>query len=141
MADLCDGRQTEEDVLALVQRTWPPASDPAVATNLRRMVFNAVFMADPLNALQETPTTEEEPGREVAHSLEVLPPEVAIRVLTVHPDLLQGDPNIVYSIYVFHIAKWQDFDPVGCRRALLAVPDESLRTQLLEEYTRREAGR
>ncbi|MCW1925279.1 hypothetical protein OKA05_22150 [Luteolibacter arcticus] len=135
LADLCDGRQSMEEVLALVQRSWPTAfSDPTVAADLRSMLFDAAFITDPLGTLQEARATGRDFNQEAENQLDRLSPEMTIRVLTAYPEIIQEKEQAAFSLYFHRFKPWQNIDPEGCRHALLAVPDEVLRTQFLESY-------
>lgn len=138
LADLRDGRQSMEDVLARVQRSWPPAADPAVQEDLRRMIFDAAFTGDPLGTLQAARKAGWDCNPSAVSGLDQLSPEMALRVLTTHPDILQDEEHSIFSLYFGQFDSWQETDPETCRQALLAVPDEVLRTQFLERFDQQE---
>lgn len=132
LADLCDGRMSMKDVLARIQRSWPPAADPAVEEDLRTILFAAAFTGDPLGTLQAARMTGWDYNKEAVRALDQLSPEMALRVLSTHPDILQDDETVDFILYSSLFEPWQETDPEACRQALLAVPVELLRTQLLE---------
>ena len=133
-ADLGDGRQSVTELLALVQHAWPSASDPAVAADLRRMLFDTAFIADPLRTLQQARAAGGDYQEEAANRLDQLSPEMAIRVLSAHPEIMRDREEEASSLYFFRFQDWQEIDPEGCRQALLTVPDELLRTQWLARF-------
>jgi hypothetical protein len=138
LADLCDGRQSMEDVLARVQRSWPPAADPAVEEDLRRMIFDAAFTGDPLGTLRAARKAGWDCNQSAVNGLDRLSPEMALRVLTTHPDILEKEELEFFSLYSHRFESWQETDPETCRQALLAMPDEVVRTKLLEEFDQHE---
>jgi hypothetical protein len=138
LADLCDGRKSMKDVLARIQRSWPPAADPAVEEDLRTIIFAAAFTGDPLVTLQAARKAGWDCDQSAVNALDQLSPEMALRVLSTHPDILQDDETVDFILYSSLFEPWQETDPEACRQALLAVPGELLRTQLLECFDEHE---
>lgn len=133
-ADLRDGRQSMEGVLALVKRSWPPASDSTVEKNLRSMLFDVAFTADALDTVKAARAAGWDCDSEVENGVEWLPPEMVIRLLEVHPDILQDKEGAAFQLYFRLFDHWQEVDPEDCRRFIQAVPDELLRTRWLERF-------
>lgn len=136
LADLRDGRQSMQEVLAHVQRTWPPAADPAVAAELREMLFETAFTADPVGTLQAARTAGWDFDKHAVANLNYLSPDMILRVITARPELLQDRESEVSSLFFFRFQDWLATDPDACRQALLGLPDEVevLRTQWLQEF-------
>lgn len=131
-ADLQDGRLSMAEVLAQVQKAWPPASDAEVTRELRGLLFRSAFAADPLGTLQ---AAGEDFNDEAASGLNQLTPEMMVRVVTAHPGLLQGEEGEDYGWLCEHaLDEWRAVDPEGCREALQRIPDEVLRTQWLRQF-------
>jgi hypothetical protein len=97
------------------------------------MLFDTAFIADPLNTLQQARAVGGNYIEEAERRIYRLSPEMAIRVLTAHPEILQDRKEAASLLYFHLFYRWQEDDTEGCRQTLLTVPDELLRAKWLEE--------
>lgn len=141
VADLRDGRLTVAQVLSQVQAAWPTAESPAVANDMRVLLYRIACDVDPLTALQEASSAgwDFDVRGQTVENVALLSAYQLARLAEARPEWFAagGDPDLAHLCGI-RFRNWHGEAPQACEEALQRFPNEALRAQMLEEFSKEE---